>query len=315
VSFTFLMIRFFGQGNMTMVGRVAMGKWFNHWRGTATAIAGVPIAFVFNAAPWIMNTLIKQYGWQQTCWILAAIIGGGMSVIGILFFRDTPEECGLLMDGKKPADFDKKAKPDLHPVYRQFTRGQAARTISFWAFALGLAAHGLILTAVAFHITSIGQEMGKTTDQAVKMFLYSSFLSIPTRFIVSYFVDNTRLPLRWILSLMAVTMGLYTFGLTVFDTRSGWLLTTVMFGMTGGIWGVLGNVPLPRYFGRDHLGAISGMMMSILVIASALGPAMFSYGQQRLGSYHATAYVMLVLPAIILVLSLLIRNPQRKYAP
>jgi cyanate permease len=262
-----------------------------------------------------MKTLINQFGWQQACWLLAAVIGGGMSVIGVLFLRDTPEECGLLMDGKTPTDFDDKAKPDLHPVHRQFTRAQAAGTISFWAFALGLAAHGLIVTAVAFHITSIGQEMGKTTDQAVKMFLYSSFLSIPTRFIVSYFVDNTRLPLRWMLSLMAVTMGLYTFGLTVLDTRSGWLLTTVMFGMTGGIWGVLCNVPLPRYFGRDHLGAISGLMMSILVIASALGPAMFSYGKQRLGSYHATAYVMLVLPAIILVLSLLIRNPQRKYAP
>ncbi|MCK5175712.1 MAG: MFS transporter, partial [Planctomycetes bacterium] len=31
----FLLIRFFGQGNLTMVGRVAMGKWFNHRRGLA----------------------------------------------------------------------------------------------------------------------------------------------------------------------------------------------------------------------------------------------------------------------------------------
>lgn len=313
-SFAFLMIRFFGQGNMTMVGRVAMGKWFNHWRGMATAIAGIPIAFAFNAAPWIMNTLIEAVGWKQACWILAGIIGGGMSVIGLIFFRDNPEECGLLMDGKKPDETAEHAKPELHPVYRQFTRTEAMRTVSFWAYALGLAAHGLIVTAVAFHITSIGEEMGKTRDQAVTMFLYSSFLSIPTRFIVSYFVDNTRLRLRWMLMLMSITMFLYTFGLTIFYSRGGWLLTTVMFGITGGIWGVLGNVPMPRYFGRTHLGAISGLLMSILVIASALGPAIFSYGREFLGSYRNAAYLVLLLPISIIVLSLFTRNPQRKYA-
>lgn len=314
VSFAFLLIRFFGQGNMTMVGRVAMGRWFNHWRGMATAIAGVPIAFAFNAAPWIMNTLINTFGWKQTCWLLAGIIGGGMTIIGLLLFRDNPEECGLLMDGKKPTDFEEKSRPELHPVHRQFTRIEAVKTISFWAYALGLAAHGLIVTAVAFHITSIGEEMGKTRDQAVMMFFWSSFLSIPTRFIVSYFVDNTRMRLRWMLSLMAITMLIYTFSLTFLNTHLGWIITTAMFGITGGIWGVLCNVPMPRYFGRQHLGAISGLLMSIQVIASALGPAMFSYGKEYLGSYRNAAYVVLLLPAAVFVLAFFTRNPQRKYA-
>lgn len=314
VSFTFLLIRFFGQGNMTMVGRVAMGRWFNHWRGMATAIAGVPIAFVFNAAPWIIEKLVNACGWKQACWILAGIVGIGISVIGLVFFRDNPEECGLLMDGKKPDDAVEKAKPDLHPVHRQFTRAEAVRTVSFWAYTLGLAAHVLIATAMLFHLTSIGEEMGKTRDQAVTMFLYSSFLSIPTRFVVSYFVDNTRLPLRWMLMLVAMTIFSYTIGLTMLDTRAGWLLTTAMYGITGGIWGVLGNVPMPRYFGRDHLGAISGLMMSIMVIASALGPTIFSYGRDYLGSYRNAAYVVLTLPVVVVILAFFTRNPQRKYA-
>ena len=44
---------------MTMVGRVAMGRWFNHRRGMATAISGIPVAFAFNATPWILNKLIN----------------------------------------------------------------------------------------------------------------------------------------------------------------------------------------------------------------------------------------------------------------
>ena len=91
-AFAFLLIRFFGQGNMTMVGRVAMGKWFNHWRGIATAIAGIPIAFAFNAAPWIMKNIIDAFGWRHACWVLAATVGGLMGLLGLLLLRDKPEK-------------------------------------------------------------------------------------------------------------------------------------------------------------------------------------------------------------------------------
>ena len=308
----FLLIRFFGQGNMTMVGRVAMGKWFNHWRGIATAIAGVPIAFGFNAAPWILNKLIAAAGWRQACWILAGSIGIGMALLGAIFFREKPEDCGLLMDGKviDPKDTEKNA---IHAVYKQFTRLEAIRTVSFWGISLGLATHSLIITAIAFHITDIGLEMGKTREEALMMFFYSSFISIPTRFVISYFVDNTALRLKWVLLGMAAVMGGYTAGLMYFNTPLGLWTTTICFGMSGGIFGVLLNVAFPRYFGRDHLGAISGLNMSVLVIASAIGPALFSLCKDWLGSYRNAALTVLVLPAIVLALSFFTRNPQRKF--
>lgn len=314
-AFSFFLIRFFGQGNMTMVGRVAMGKWFNHWRGTATAIAGVPIAFGFNAAPWLLDKLIGAFGWQQACWILAGIIGGGMALLGAIFFREKPEDCGLVMDGNVIDPQTKDKSSVIHVVHRQFTRPEAIRTVSFWAFALGLAVHGLIVTAIAFHITDIGLEMEKTKDQALMMFFYSSFISIPARFIVSYWVDNTSLRLRRVLQMLAITTTCYTLGLMYFNTTGGWWLTTICFGLSGGIWGVLCNVTFPRYFGRDHLGAISGLNMSIMVIASAIGPKLFSLGKDCLGSYRNAAATVLILPIIILLLSFFTRNPQRKYEP
>jgi MFS family permease len=313
-TFAFLLVRFFGQGNMTMVGRVAMGRWFNHWRGTATAIAGVPIAFAFNAAPWILNKLINALGWQGACFLMAGLIGIAMTLIGLMFFRDTPEECGLTMDGMTEDQALSRPRKQLHTIHRQFTRHEAMGTVSFWAFALGLAVHGLIVTAIAFHITSIGEEMGKTRDQAVMMFFYSSFISIPTRFAVSYLVDNTRLKLRFVLMFLAATISGYTLSLAWFNTWVGWLATTIGFGLSGGTWGVLCNVTFPRYFGRKHLGAISGLSMSVIVIASAVGPALFSGGQHLLGSYRSTTFCALVLPAIIFILSCFTRNPQHTRA-
>ena len=312
-SFAFLLIRFFGQGNMTMVGRVAMGRWFNHWRGMATAIAGVPIAFAFNAAPWILNKLINALGWQGACLLMAGLIGGLMTLLGLLFFRDTPEECGLTMDGITEDRAKGPPRKQLHIVRRQFTRREAIGTISFWAFVLGLAAHGLIVTAIAFHITSIGEEMGKTRDQAVMMFFYSSFISIPARFAISYLVDNTRFKLRFVLMFLAATIACYSLGLAWFNTPIGWFTTTVGFGLSGGTWGVLCNVTFPRYYGRKHLGAISGVSMSALVIASAVGPALFSGGQHLLGSYRNASFCALLLPVIVFVLACFSRNPQRAH--
>ena len=314
-AFSFFLIRFFGQGNMTMVGRVAMGKWFNHWRGTATAIAGVPISFGFSAAPWLLDKLISAFGWQPACWILAGLIGGGMTLIGALFFRERPEDCGLVMDGQVMNPPEKQKNTVVHHVYRQFTRSEAIRTVSFWAFALGLAIQSLIITAVAFHITDIGAEMGKTREEAVMLFFYSSFIAIPTRFGISYCVDNTRLRLRWVLSALTITVAGYTIGLMFLDTTVGFWFTILNFGLSGGIFGVLLNVPFPRYFGRDHLGAISGLNMSIMVIASAVGPKLFSLGKEYLGNYRNAAALVLILPALILVLSFFTRNPQRKYDP
>ena len=309
-SLAFLLVRFFGQGNMTMVGRVAIGRWFNHWRGTATAIAGVPIAFAFNSAPWLMNKLINAFGWKGACLLLACCIGGGMTIIGALLFRDTPEECGLRMDGLTEDQSKKKEDKQLHVVHKEFTRGEAVRTISFWAFVFGLAVHSLIVTAIAFNITSIGEEMGKTKDEALLMFVYSSFISIPSRFIVSYLVDNTRLKLKAVLMMMAVTIFSYSLGLAWFDTGLGRVVTIVGLGLSGGVWGVVCNVTFPRYFGRKHLGAISGLNMSVIVIASAIGPALFNYCKVWLGSYQKASLSVLVLPAAMLVLAMLAGNPQ-----
>ena len=93
-------------------------------------------------------------------------------------------------------------------------------------------------------------------------------------------------------------------------TNIGWLSAIITLGLTGGIWGVLCNVAFPRYFGRKHLGAISGISMSILVISSAVGPAMFSYGKLWFGSYQNVALLVLIMPASIFIMSFFTKNPQ-----
>lgn len=314
-SVAFLLIRFFGQGNMTTVGRVAMGRWFNRHRGMATAISGIPVTFAFNSAPWVLSGAIAALGWRQACWLMAAIVGVGMATLGLLFLRDTPEECGLMMDGTPHTEEAQKKHPDLHPIHRDFTRREALCTLSFWTIALLLSLHGMIVTAVAFHITSFGEEMGKTPYEITRMFLYFSFITLPVRFLTAYIMDRTRISLAWVLTVLSLTITGSLWGLMHLDTAPGFFTTLLMFGFCGGIWGVLADASLPRFFGRKHLGAISSTAMSAMVLSSAIGPFLFSFGNTHLGSYKAVLQWMLILPAIVFVMSLFTRNPQHRYAP
>ena len=82
------------------------------------------------------------------------------------------------------------------------------------------------------------------------------------------------------------------------------------WGVSGGCFGTLSTVTLPRFFGRAHLGAISGVQMMSMVIASALGPSLLAVFKDWLGSYQPGLYLCCGFPLIVFVLILISRNPQ-----
>lgn len=309
ISFGFLLIRFFGQGCIAMISRVNIGKWFNHRRGLATAIMGVFASFGFNLSPVPLNSLVENFGWQQAYWILASMVGLGMVTIGWIFFRDNPEQCGLVMDGIEDESWNKRMSAKIPRTKKEFTRNEAAQTISFWAFSLGPAIWGLIITAITFHIASIGEEFGLDRSQAYAVFWPMSFFSVAANFFCSWISDKIRL--KWLLLAMMLAQIISLFGLMNFGEYFGRAIFTVAQGMAGGIFFAVSTVVFPRYFGREHLGAISGLSLSIMVFASAIGPVLFSEVYSLTGSYQAIIIGSMFFPVIILIASLKANNPQK----
>ena len=201
MTFVFLLLRQFGQGIMAMVSRNTMAKWFDTKRGLVTGISGIFASFGFSGAPLAMNGLINHFGNVETILLMSVVCGFGMALLGWLLFRDRPEECGLLMDGRtKVIASEHATTPE-----REVTLAEARRTYNFWIFCLGICSSSLIVTGFTFHIGSIGLTSGLSRMDAYAIFLPMSAVSVISHFVAGWASD--RMPLKYPLR----TTGIWEF--------------------------------------------------------------------------------------------------------
>jgi OFA family oxalate/formate antiporter-like MFS transporter len=306
ISAVFFLLRFSGQGCLTLSARVALSNWFDRKRGLVIGIMGVFMAFGFNGSPMMLNAMLRNFGWQGASLILAAAVGLGMTAVGWLTYRDKPEDCGLLPDG----DVDSHESTNTHHLgkTREFTRRQAIQTPAFWAFALGLGTQAFIFTALTFHIVNIGEQHGLDRETAYTIFIPIAFFGVVLNFISGWASD--RYPMKWQLFIMMAAQATGSIGVLTFADWTGRALMIVGYGISMGIFGCLLTAPWPKFYGRLHLGGIGGVVTSIMVISSAIGPPVFAEGIRWFGDY-SIAVVVAVIPAVcVLIFSLRADNPQ-----
>ncbi|MEO0509280.1 MAG: MFS transporter [Verrucomicrobiota bacterium] len=307
IGFAFL--RYTGQGMVALTSRAMLGKWFDRRRGAVTAFTGAIIALVFSAAPICLEYLIRKFSWQGAWLVLGLCFLIVLVPIFWAFARDNPEESGLQMDGGA-VEKTKASNPDA-VIYRDYSRAEASRTFSFWAFTLMFGLSGLVITAFTFHILAIGEELAVSTDYILKLFIPGALVSVVTGFLIAWLTDLSFVRIKYLLAFMglASTVGFGCVGFGNYPSIS-WL-HIIGFGVAGGSWGSLSSIIYPRFFGREHLGAITGLFMTSVVVASALGPFSFSFVHMVAGSYRPAFMLSAFAAAALGVAAFWADNPQR----
>lgn len=127
---------------------------------------------------------------------------------------------------------------------------------------------------------------------------------------IGWLSDTFRL--KYFAAFMATGTCLTSFALM---TRiDGIMIPLMVAGMSinSGSFGIVTGAFVPRYYGTKHIGAISGVMMSTMVIASATGPLLFSVVQDLTGSYQRAFVGTFAAALILVVASFWADNPQRR---
>jgi MFS family permease len=305
--FFFFVLRFSGQGVLTMVSRNMLMKWFIARRGLVNGISSVFVSLGFSVAPLTFDMLIQSTTWRTAWLLMAVIIGVAFTLFVYIFYRDNPEDTGLVPDGHEHSN--KQSDVTIKP-FKQFSLKEARRGITFWLFAIPLAVYALYVTGFTFHLVSLFSEAGIDREKALAIFIPVSFISVSFALAGGWISD--RIKLQYLLYLLFFAEILSLFSLANISSDLYYWLFIIGNGMVSGIFNVLMAVTWPRFYGREHLGKITGFVMALIVFGSALGPILFSYSFSKTGSYAIGIYILLAFIIAVSTFSFKASNPQDK---
>ena len=303
----FVAIRTLGQGSLELVSTNLLNQWWVRRRGMIIGIAGVvggPLAGTF---PNLIHALISRYGWRFAYTALGLVVLVVMLPVGLIFFRNRPEEYGLLPDGIALPDSQVEGTPATLPEEEHWTSAEAVRTTAFWIIGLGGGCIAMLTTGLMFHMVSIFGDNGLAPSLAAAVFVPISAAGAVVGLGSGLLVD--RVPMRF---MMAASLLLEALALLMVSRLGGVpsaVVWGIILGMSNGLMRTVRGVAWPNYYGRRHLGAITGIAGTMLQAGSALGPMPFGIARDLLGSYNATLAVAAALPLVLSVASLFIRRP------
>ena len=307
LCFLFFLIRFCGQGVLTMSSRNMIMMWFDKNRGKVNSISSIAISLGFSSSPIFINYLIDNNGWEFS-WQILSLCLLIFSFFVLQFYRNKPEDFGLLPDGFKNNRVKKSSK--LTEI--NFNLIEAKKTRAFWMFGCALAFSSFLITGFTFHVVSIFESNSFTKAEAISIFLPISLIAISVSTIaniLSDYIDH-----KIYLFIMIFSGILATYGLLTLSTANGIYFLIAGLGMYSGLFAVVNAVTWPRYFGRKFLGEITGKTASFLVIASAVAPSLFSYCCTTFGNYKFISYLLIPFLVFMFFAAFKVKNPQ-EYLP
>lgn len=304
----FVAIRMFGQGSLGLVSQNAMNQWWVNRRGTVLGLSGLFASLLgLGGFPALINWLIPQYGWRLTYALLGGLLLLVMMPLGYLFFRERPEVYGLHPDGL--VTDRNNALSEGTKIEVNWTRSEAVHTATFWIVAAGLATLAMMSTGLFFHMVSIFADNGLSSAVAASVYLPIAATTAIVNLGSGALVD--RIPLRFAL---AAALLLQAFALWVaqhLGTVPLAFLYGIALGTATGLFRTVSAVAWAHYFGRQHLGSISGIASTVLIFGAALGPIPLGFARDALGSYDLALTLLALVPLTLGITSLLLRPPHQ----
>ena len=175
-------------------------------------------------------------------------------------------------------------------------------------FGLTLAFNSFFITGFTFHVISIFGSQDYSKSQAIAVFVPIAVIAITVSTLCNILSDYISHKIY--LYIMLFSGVLASLGLLFLSHTLGVYILMSGLGIFSGLFAVVNAVTWPRFFGRKNLGAITGKVMSFLVIASAIAPSLFSYCFTKLGSYSYISYVTLAFLLFLIIGSVKVKNPQ-----
>jgi MFS family permease len=273
-------------GGLSQVGQsiailgAVLPRWFVRDRGSAmaTATTGMPLGAF--GTPLIAGALIASLGWRNA-WIAMGLL---ILIIGLLpsfLFHRQPEDVGLLPDGGASGSRHSRpiATPDLP---RSIKVSEAVRSRTFWLLALGVSAGTLATGAMPASLIPMFVDRGMALPLAVLGVSLHGMTSFATRPLWAWCTH--RFHIRRIILAIAI-YGALAAPAPFFLSGDPLVLYAAIISISIGGLTTTNALIWPAYFGRAHLGSVTGFVRTMQSTTSAFAPLTIPFIYERIGDY------------------------------
>ncbi|MCA9140355.1 MAG: MFS transporter [Planctomycetales bacterium] len=310
----FFLLRFLGQGSLSLVSSNTTAMWFRSRIGRVSAVLAIGSAIAFSFLPQWLAGCIEAVGWRSTYLYLAATLVLTLLPLVILLYRNRPEDLGQSVDGRVIAlsavvaaqtietphgggGSKEAVEPETDPD--SLTLSQAARTGSYYILGLSNIIWAMAGTGVVFYMYTLCDERHLPEGTAGGLFKILGISMLTMQLSGGVLADFMKLH-----RLLGVGTGLVTASLAwlyLDPTVLGARVFAAMFGGGQGMLISVSGVAWLRYYGRQHLGAIRGVVWCGTVAGSGCGPLIMGRIQDANGSYDAAIgmFALAMLPLAI----------------
>jgi MFS family permease len=300
----FTLIRWLGQGSLSLVSTLSITPWFERRRGFVFGLTTTLTAVLMSFTPILLGAAIGLFDWRMA-WVIAAL-AVWLVVVPIARFGiiDRPSLVGQYPDGD-PAPHPSAEPP---PQAVSHTRREALRQSRFWLLSFVIGATSMLATALNFHQISILGDQGLTVTEAAAMFLPQVVGALIAGLVVGALAD--RVPASF---LLLSSMALLTLSLVLASRLSPGpmiLVYAVVLGAASGAGRPLVATVLPRWYGLTHIGSIQGVAALVAVAASSVGPVVLSLASETFSGYGPAALLLVAIPVVIGLAALTIKEPE-----
>jgi cyanate permease len=221
------------------------------------------------------------------------VMTGVLSVLPALLLKTQPEDIGLHPDGDTVDGPRAGTQTSASAAARQsevsFTAGEAWRTRTLWLL-IAVAVFGSVSpTAYPVNLVQAYVERGFSATTAAAAFSAYGLVSFMGRFFWGFLADRLHIRQTLLVISLYSSVSLAMIFLLPGDTA---LVAGAIAGLGIGGWVGLNQVVWADYFGRAHLGAISGITRPFITISSATGPLYIAALADLSGSYTISFWVM-----------------------
>ena len=301
VAFYFLYVpgRMIFSGPLEMGLPTAISNWFIRRRPVGLAVDHIAKGAGLAIVPWAMQLIITGYDWR-TAWITLGILAFALGVIpSLLLVARRPEDMGLEPDpapaparedllnrgsDNKDSETSKGSGSSGSFAEIDFTVGQALRTRAFWILAIFSGASMMVQAGLSLH--QVSHYISQGVDPRFAAISASTFALAQMPAGLFWAALARRLPIRYLMTFASFVVALAALGTVMSD----WLLPEIISaaGIGFGVGGLhlLIRLVWADYYGRQNLGTIRGLTMSVQVGGQALGPVIAGFMFDYFDSYR-----------------------------